>query len=185
MSILVEAYTIILRISTIEEKFPGGMNGFVKAANATLRFDEEIAGMEFMAPEDVMFFIRMLQRHGLKYFEDEKFVDIALVCQIRGLLAHCDWLQFGHWTFENNIKVPACRLVGSKSKEFVAYRGWQYERSISSRFDFWPEDIIDRCLKFLRHENDMDIYLNLQTGEEVYIGRDTGRINNKNKEHNS
>ena len=181
MAILVEVYTVILKISTIEEKYPGGMNGFVKDANATIRFDEEIAGIEFMVPEDVMSFIRRLQSYGMKYLEDGKFIEVALADQMRGLLAHCEWLQFGHSTIKKNIKVPTCRLVGSKFEKVAVYGGWHYERSLSRQFGFVPGDSVERCLKFLRHDKGMDIYLNLQTGEEVYVGRDTGRINNRNK----
>ena len=52
---------------------------------------------------------------------------------------------------------------------------WQYEGSLSQTFGFVPYDHPDNGLKFLRRENNVDVYHSSLTGKEVYIGRTTGK----------
>lgn len=49
--------------------------------------------------------------------------------------------------------------------------GWQYQGSLSQTYAFAPADHVDKSLKFLRHEDGVDVYLNSLTGKEVYLGR--------------
>ena len=48
---------------------------------------------------------------------------------------------------------------------------WTFERSLSRSFGYAPEAHRDKSLRFLRHENGLDVYLNALTGTEVYVGR--------------
>jgi hypothetical protein len=48
---------------------------------------------------------------------------------------------------------------------------WKYEGSLSHTFAFAPAELVDKSLKFLRHENGVDVYLNKLTDEEVYSSR--------------
>jgi hypothetical protein len=49
--------------------------------------------------------------------------------------------------------------------------GWTSEDSLSAGFQFVANEKIDEKLRFLRHEEDMDAYRNLSTGQEVFVGR--------------
>ena len=46
---------------------------------------------------------------------------------------------------------------------------------ISREYGFVPNEHMGKSLKYLRHENGIDVYLNKVTGKEVYIGR-TGKV---------
>ena len=48
---------------------------------------------------------------------------------------------------------------------------WQYENSLSQNPGYVLPERQDKSFKFLRNENGIDVYLNLVTGEEVFVGR--------------
>lgn len=179
MAVLVEGISVIVRRKSIEDKCPLGWNGFVdNMPNATLCADDEIARVGFMTPQDVKDFIEHLESCGLVFREDNKAVDIAVADQIGGLTLQCDWLEFGQVTLnESGTRVAACRYAGSHSTQLITPENWQYEESLSNTHVFAPSETLDETLKFLRHENGLDIYLNLVTGKEVYAGRTTRKIN--------
>ncbi len=173
MAVLIEAISVVIRADVLTEKIPGGWDEFKRLVpNKTLCADNEIVRVGFMVPQDVEAFVDRLETMGLKYLRNGKAVDIAVVDQVRGPTAKCEWLEFGRVNIvDSETEVSTCRLVGSKSSEVVTPPGWIFEKSLSSTFGFVPTDQVGTELKFLRHENGLDVYLNSITGKEVYIGR--------------
>lgn len=100
MSVLVEAISVIIRRDAINAKYPGDWAAFVQAApNATLCYDNELARIGFMHPQDVGNFIDRLAQHGLTFLVDNKTQDLAVADQQRGLTTECDWLEFAKLPF--------------------------------------------------------------------------------------
>lgn len=181
MAVLVEAISIIIRRKTIDEKYPGGWNAFVEdAPNRTLCADNKIARLGFMSPIDVQSFIKGLEKIGFNYLVNGQSSEIAVIDQIKGFMVPCDWLDAGHVEIGKDKQVvTACKLKGCRSKTIIFPYGWEYNKSLSRSYGFVPDEHIEKSLKYLRHENGLDVYLNKLTGEEVYIGR-TGKRNNEN-----
>jgi len=177
MAVLVEAISIIIRRTTIDEKYPGGWDTFVeKAPNKTLCADKKIARLGFMSPFDVESFINGLEKIGFKYLVNGHASEIAVIDQIKGFTAPCDWLDAGHVEIDNGKhKVAACKLKGCRSKHIIFPEGWEYNKSLSREYGFVPNEHMEKSLQFLRHENGIDVYFNRLTGKETYIGR-TGEI---------
>lgn len=173
MAVLVEAMSVIVSRNSIEEKYPGGWEAFVESVpNETLCADDEIARIGFMTPNDVNRFIRQLVMNGLVFVKDGRGVDIAVGDQLSGITSPCDWLEFGHINLTpTGSKVAACRKVGSDLMSLSTPIGWKYEGSLSHKYVCVSPEYVDEGMKFLRHENGVDVYLNLLTGEEVYAGR--------------
>ncbi len=173
MAVLIEAISVVIRADSLLKTFPGGWEGFKAIVpNQTLCADKEIVRIGFMTPDDVESFIKKLEKKGLTYLHDDKSVDIAVVDQLRGPTAKCDWLEFGHVNMKTGRqKVAACRLVGSELMQVVTPPDWSYQESLSSSYGFVPTEHAAKGLKYLRHENGLDVYLNPITGEEVYVGR--------------
>jgi hypothetical protein len=71
----------------------------------------------------------------------------------------------------DDYEVAACRLVGSEITQVAIPPGWSYEKSLSASFEFTFNEHVNKVLKYLRHENGIDVYLNLITGKGVYAGR--------------
>jgi hypothetical protein len=173
MAVLIEAISVVVRADTILNKFPGGWDGFKNIVpNTTLCADNEIARVGFMTPQDVESFVKKLQSNGLEFLRDSEAVDIAVADQMRGLTSKCSWLEFGYVNMGGTgSRVAACRLAGSQVMEVVTPPGWEFEGSLSSTFGFVPSEHAEKGMKFLRHENGIDVYFNPLTGKEVYVGR--------------
>ena len=174
MAVLVEAISVIVRADSIAEKFPGGWERFRgECPNNTLCADGELVRVGFMAPHDVKPFIDHLSTHGLTYLADGVAQDIVVADQQRGLAVPCDWAEFGRVDLhgKSGKQVTACRLTGSTVTELVTPDGWLYDGSISSQFMFVETGWVPEFMDFLRHENGLDVYRDLKTGKEVYVGR--------------
>ena len=177
MAVLIEATSVVVRVDALLKNFPGGCDAFEAIVpNQTLCADNEIARVGFMAPQDLESFIKRLQRIGLEFLRDGEAVDIAVADQMRGLTSKCAWLEFGHINMDGNgPRVAACRLVGSRIKQMVTPPDWKFEGSLSSTFGFVPSEHAAKGMKYLRHENGLDVYLNPITEQEMYVGR-TGEL---------
>ncbi len=61
-------------------------------------------------------------------------------------------------------------------KRLVTPEGWQFEKSLSQQFQFVPTGRGEETLKFLRHEDGVDVYMDLIANEEIYIGRTSREV---------
>ncbi len=171
MAVLVEAISVIVKVSALEVHYPGGWTGFRDAApNQTLCCDNEIARVGFMTPEDVRSYVDNLERHGLTYINGELAIDICVIDQQRGPMTHSDWLEFGKIELNSN-HISACMLSGGQSHHVFTPDGWKFDGSLSQTFGFSPTDSHSPGMRFLRHENGLDVYFNELSGNEVFVGR--------------
>jgi hypothetical protein len=172
MAVLVEANSVIVLIPAIRDRYSGGWTAFDDSVpNNTLCSDGEVARIGFMDPNDAEAYIGELERHGLTFLRDGKSQDIAFAVQNEGIAVPCDWLEFGQIDVAPNQSVSAVWLKGNAGTKVVCPQNWRYERSLSRQFAVVPPAQVDKSLKFLRHQDGLDVYQNLLTGEEVYIGR--------------
>jgi len=153
------------------------------APNNTFCADDDLVRVGFMSPADVEAFIRRLEKDGLTFIRNQQAIDIAVVDQMRGPTIQAEWLEFSHLTMgTKGNKVAACWLiegprmaagvhVPSKQMALATPEGWRHEDSLSANFKFVADEDMSENLKFLRREDGQDVYLDLTTGKEVYIGR--------------
>jgi hypothetical protein len=96
MSVLIEMYNVIVRIETLEQKYPGGAEAYQRECpNGTFRADEHLTRVGFMSMYDVESFVDCLEALGFVSYDGEKVVDIAVVEQGSTLFRRCDWLEVG------------------------------------------------------------------------------------------
>jgi hypothetical protein len=172
--VLIEATSVVVRLSAIEASYPGGWKAFVAdAPNATLCGDGHLARVGFMDPSDVEGFVRRLERRGLRYLVDGSARDFLVVDQQLGPTAPCDWIGFGRADLPpgSGHEVSGCWLLGESRDCLVTPDGWKYEGSLSQTFIFVPDGELEKSLHFLRHEDGCDVFLNVLTGREVYLAR--------------
>ncbi len=171
MAVLLEAISVIIRMDAIQKLYPGGWEVFRDAApNQTLCADSKLARIGFMSPVDVESFVKELEELRFVYMDNGSCKDIVVADQQRGFAIPCDWAQCGSVSIEGN-DIKACQAVDDDSFQLMTPDGWQFEGSLSQTYAFAPTEHIDKSLKFLRHEDGMDVYLNILTGKEVYLGR--------------
>ena len=135
--------------------------------------DNELVRVGFMSPVDAEAYIKTLSTYGLEFLVDGKARDLAVVDQLKGPLAPCDWIECGRIDLDNDPKqqVTACRLRGSTQKVIVWPEEWTFEESLSASYGFVPIEATDKSLTFLRSEDGLDVYRNAMTGKEVFVGR--------------
>jgi hypothetical protein len=93
--------------------------------------------------------------------------------QHHGFTTRCDWAEIGviDWQDDPKLPVVACRVCGSKRTELWVPEGWSYEGSMFRGSTFVPSGEEKNHVVFLRHENGLDVYRDVRTGEEVFVGR--------------
>ena len=124
-----------------------------------------------------------MEKGGLTFAREQRAVDMAVVDQMRGPTISAEWLEFAHltmdgttdtsgarWSFEGP-RISAGVNMQSKNMTLATPEGWRYEDSLSANFKFVTNEEMNENLKFLRHEDGQDVYLDLSTGKEVYMGR--------------
>jgi hypothetical protein len=172
MAILIEAISVVIRVETIEEKYPGGLIYYEKdCPNATFCADGFLTRVGFMTPDDVGTFIESLESHGFVVFdseaEEEEFLDLVVVDQMTGLTRPCKWLSYDR----HPDGYAFAWLTGEEPGELTTPEGWDLENSLSKKHEFVPSDEVGGRLRFLRSEEAVDVFRDESTGEEVYIGR--------------
>jgi len=173
MAVLVEAISVIIKVSTINSKFPGGWSEFRDTVpDGTLCSDGELARLGFMTIEEAMAFIGGLEKIGFVHLADGQPLDLAIADQQRGFDTPCEWADFGRVNLDGHERkqIAACRLAGSNEGIFLPDE-WTYEKSLSSRFLYVSDGWVPESLELLRHEEGLDVYRDLETGKELYVGR--------------
>jgi hypothetical protein len=172
MAVLVEAISAIVRVQAVHERYPGGWASFVsKVPNRTLCGDNELARIGFMKSEDCKEFVEYLESIGIVFRRNDQAQDIVIADQMRGFTVSCEWAEFGQIELRPGQTVSAAQLKGTANRKLSCPDGWKYEDSLSHHFGFVPTGAEQKSLRFLRHDQGLDVYLNSLTGEEVYVGR--------------
>jgi hypothetical protein len=175
MAVLVEATSVIIRVQAIHGCYPGGWQAFVQEMpNRTFCSDNELARIGFMSPDDCKATVENLEQHSIIFFKDGRSQGLVVADQLRGFTVACDWADFGRVEIRSGQTVSAAQLKGSTTRQVFCPDDWKYEGSLSQQFGFVPAGTEHKSLRFLRHEQGLDVYLNLVTGKEVYIGRNRG-----------
>jgi hypothetical protein len=160
LSVLVEAITVIFKNSKIEERIQGGVETIrLDPPNSTFRTDGLLCAVGFMDPGATEQFVKTLSAAGLVFIEDGQARDIAVLDQHRGLTSPCDWVEFTK--LEDGTS--CCWLAGHPMGELATYENWTPHTDLT----FNEKKAVD-SLKFIREENSLDVYLDLETGKEIF-----------------
>lgn len=171
MAVLIEAISLIIRLEAIDAHFPGGRQAFEQTIpNSTACGDGTFIRVGFMTPADVGAYVSVLEASGLTFQRDGQTIDMAVVDQRRGPTVPSPWLEVGNISTKD-MQVTACWAQGVTPGGIGLPRGWKFEGSLSQTSGFAAEGSDGDHLQFLRRDNDTDVYLNLLTGKEVYVGR--------------
>lgn len=176
MTVLAEGISVVVRADVIARLMNDDWSEFVAIApNATLCCDNELARVGFMDPKDVEAFVHHLESRGFRYLENGTALDLVVVDQQRGPTVKCEWIECLRYRCSANGETAlGCRLIGGKEDKFFTPDGWQFEGSLSQKFGFQPSASVDPRYRFLRNEGGLDVYLDITTGKEVFVGRTEG-----------
>jgi hypothetical protein len=166
MSILIEAISVIVRNDRLDSSYPGGVAGYAAdCPNHTFCTDGRLTRVGFLSPQDVRFFLEMLESHGLVHRNGAASVDIAVVDQNQGPDPCCLWLEFGH-LFDGTAQ---CWPAGEEAGRLVVPYGW--EPGLLAAFEPSPGEPFTRRMRYLRTEDNLDWFQDRSTGQLIGVER--------------
>jgi len=178
MAVLIEAISVVIRLETIADKYPGGVEQYIEdCPNHTLCLDDDLVRVGFMTGHDLFDFIGSLERLGFKHMDDyDDFAEIAVVDQHDGIVRPCDWLEFLNLViFDGDLRISICRIKGSAIDSIAFPAGWNYENSLSKKTIALNSAEFDGRMTFLRREGNVYFYLDKVTGMETFVTRTISR----------
>ena len=127
MGLLIEAYVVVVKNDSIQNKYPGEFDSFAEIIITGVFYsDGQMAGFGYMDRGDGKTFVKKLREEGL--MED----DFAYVAQTEGEIYPAEWLRLKMLRLpEVNGEVLIAHLAEDDSNTFVANEGWQYKGSLS------------------------------------------------------
>jgi len=170
MAVITEGISIIVPVEVIERKYAGGMAAYANdCPNNTFCADEHLARIGFMVPDDARRFVQGLEARGFVPHDGRGFVDLAIVDQMRGPTANCSWLIWGR----DEKGIAAAWIPDEKPEQLAVPKGWTFEGSFSQQSNFVSHEEAAKQLEWVRRDGDVDVYRDIQTGKEVFVGRTT------------
>ena len=163
MAIALEAFSVVVRPQGVEKL--GGIEAFQELVpNSTFCHDDELARCAFMDRGDAVEFINSLHLRGLETL-DGVDSDVVLVTAFDGTVTPCcEWLQVGPYK-----KGFIGWLSGSTPESIAAPSSWDPE--LDSNLERMSTEEAARRLQFLRREENVEVFLDRDTGRELYVGR--------------
>jgi len=168
MAVLVEAISVIVRREAIKTRHNNGWEGFLRnVPNRTLCFDQHLARVGFINPDKARKYVQGLTSSGLIYEDNGSAGDLVVVEEKQGPALPCPWTRYFKMThFKFRVTIVACRLSGDQKYEVSLPKNWTYCED--RNYMYLTADQAKDRLKFLRHEDGIDVYLDLKTNKVVY-----------------
>ena len=157
MSVPILGYSVVVKKETIE---PLLQSGKIAASNRMMVGDDHIVAFGFMAEADAIDFVSTLEEQGINATKGPDS-DAVLTCEFhQQFTPYCEWL---HLAKVKNTVIGF--REGSDPSRLFAPENFDLENGSGLVFSDKSE------LEFLRLEDNVEVYRNVNTGEEVFIGR--------------
>lgn len=167
MAVSALAISVVIRNSTIEVRYPGGMAAFARSCpNRTYCTDGSISRVGFMVQSDAETFINRLRAADLTLSPEEFPSQIAVTVQGHGFLTPCDWLQLG--LFDGH---PSVWLAGADCGELYFPQG-----QLNCNVTTLTAEELRRDFELVGSTDGTEVYRHKATGEMRYVGRAFGPV---------
>jgi hypothetical protein len=153
---LAEVISLIIRVGTVEARFPGGMVEYARhCPNGTFCTDGEICRVGFMHFADAQKCAEQLQSLGFLPSE------IALTNDSE-FLWPCDWLQL-----RRQAGVAVARLQGTELTSMMTPGWWRP----GNQMQCLSTEELNEDYDIIGVRENVEIYRHRKTGKEMYVGR--------------
>lgn len=160
MAVPIEGYSVVAQFPRIQRLLD---DGSVKVPNSTALADTHIWKCSFMALDDARKFLQTLEKLGLNGSQGPDS-DVVIADEFhRTIEPYCEWLKMAVWE-----KAVIGWKEGTRPETVTARQGW--DPKVGSGLVFHDLSTM-QFLEFLRLENNVEVFRNKKTGQEVYIGR--------------
>lgn len=145
MAVLIEAFNVIVKLSAIEAKYPGGLQDY-KKDSPTLVFcqDDHICRIGFSIAEHAEEWGNSLFSLGLDDEVNDVLQEVAFADNSKVLVTPCDWLDFSK---DKNGTLWAW-LRGTEMGEKSAHEGWAPGQFFWVDADALPEPVCESVGKW-------------------------------------
>lgn len=168
MAVLVEGISVIVRVSSIRQKFPGGGGSFRNLIpHQRFCMDGQLVSVCFMAGNDVRAFAEELERHGLTVFDGQAFMDVAVVDMHKGVLAPAPWLA----SVTTQTGIRFVYLTDQGIGEAVVPDGWQEEGSLYRTGTYVREEDLGAQVELVGESGDVQEVRLKGQDQPQYVGR--------------
>lgn len=135
MAVLVEAFSVLIRVKAIESLLLGGVPRFFELVpNETLCSDGVLCRVGFMAMEDALFFANQLLGEGLTAATDGcvESPDVAIASQSGEMVYPCAWIELDQLEIGGvGRTVWGASMEGKGELPLATPKGWTYDRYAS------------------------------------------------------
>jgi tetratricopeptide (TPR) repeat protein len=160
MAVPIEGFSVVALVDRIQRLFD---DGTVQPPNATALSDTHLWKCSFMARSDAEKFLQTLAKLGLNVSQGPDS-DVVLATEFdRSVEPYCEWLRLAVWE-----KAVIGWKEGTRPETVTARAGWDPKAGSGLTFH---DPATMQFLEFLRLENNVEVFRNKKTGQEVYIGR--------------
>jgi tetratricopeptide (TPR) repeat protein len=162
MAVTIEGFCVVVKKDRIAALFDAEK---LVPPNGMFLADDEIWRCGFMAESDAQNFLKTLESLDLNVTTGPDS-DAVIVNEFnQEIHPYCEWLETTNWE-----KAIIAWKAGTEPKKVVAMEG--FDPAVGSGLSFHDPKSMDH-LEFLRLEDKVEVFLNKETGEEVFIGRTT------------
>jgi len=163
VAVVLEGCVVVARRAAVEATLPGGLARWYEVApNRVACADHALCAVGFMVQSDAAAFLLRLEELGVAAERDGAYRDAALV-NADGPWQHaCEWLRVGRYA-----GVDAVWMVGHDPEPLVVPLVWRPNRLLSVSAE------AARRFTFLRVDGSVEVFLDTETGDEVYRARTT------------
>jgi hypothetical protein len=162
VAVVLDGWGVVARRSAVESTLPRGFAGWFEIIpNRVACGDRDLCFVAFMVQEDASAFVLKLESMGLAGERQGVYRDVALVGKDGPWQHACPWLHVGRYAGVNAIWMDA-----TDPEPLVVPVSWRPNGIINL-----SQEEAAKRLKFLRREGDVEVYLDTETGEEMYRGR--------------
>ncbi len=162
MAVPIEGFSVVAQLNRIQHLLE---NGSIQPPNSNALSDEHLWKCGFMAKGDAQRFMENLAKLGLNVAQGPDS-DVVLATEFdRSVEPYCEWLRLAQWE-----KAVIAWKEGTQPKSVTARPGW--DPKVGSGLVLHDPSTM-HFLQFLRLENNVEVFLNKKTGQEVFIGRTT------------
>ena len=160
MSITIEGFSVVAKRELVQ---PFLDDDRIVPPNRMFLGDDDIWRCSFMSNDDAGAFVKKLETLGLNGSTGPN-PDVVLVNEFNhDVYPYCEWLQLGNYQ-----KAIVAWMTGSDPEKLVAHEG--FDPAVGSGLLFRDKKNL-QDLEFLRVEGNIEVYLDKQSGDEVYLGR--------------
>jgi hypothetical protein len=162
VAVVLDGCAVVARRAVVEAKLSGGLTDWFKIVpNRMACADRDLCFVGFMVGQDAESFVLKLESIGFAGERDGAYRDVALVGKDGPWPHACPWLRVGHYG-----GVTAVWMDGTDPDPLVVPVSWRPNALINI-----SDEEAARRLRFVRRDGDVEVWLNLETGEEVYRAR--------------